>query len=88
MYLQIEKTISLFRHLLAVPRERRVVIVESVLTPTDDRHAIARLLFDVLDVPSILFAPSHLMATLPYAAQTALVVDVGYREVLVLPVSI
>ncbi len=76
----------MYSHLLAVPRERRVVIVESVLTSTDNRQSLARLLFDVLDVPSILFAPSHLMATLPYGAQTALVIDVGYRETLVLPV--
>uniref|UniRef100_A0A915IUY8 Actin-related protein 10 n=1 Tax=Romanomermis culicivorax TaxID=13658 RepID=A0A915IUY8_ROMCU len=38
------------------------------------------------DVPSIVFLPSHLAACFPLGTQGALVVDVGFRETLVLPI--
>lgn len=38
-------------------------------------------------VPSILFAPSHLMAIMTLGINSALVMDCGYTETLVLPVS-
>ncbi|VDM27053.1 unnamed protein product [Toxocara canis] len=76
----------LFRNLLTVAKDRRTVIVESVLEPTDRRHMLARALFEALDAPSILFAPSHLLATFPFAASNALVLDVGYKEAVVIPV--
>uniref|UniRef100_A0A914W935 Actin related protein 10 n=1 Tax=Plectus sambesii TaxID=2011161 RepID=A0A914W935_9BILA len=75
-----------YKHLLAVPKERRVVVVESVLTPSEHRDLIARALFENLDVPSILFAPSHLLACFPFGTQNALVIDVGHKESVVIPV--
>lgn len=41
----------------------------------------------VLQVPSVLFAPSHLMAIMTLGINSALVMDCGYTETLVLPVS-
>ncbi|MFH4974473.1 hypothetical protein AB6A40_001182 [Gnathostoma spinigerum] len=76
----------IFKNLLAVAKERHIVIVESVLEPTEKRNLIARVLFDGLDAPSVLFAPSHLMATMPYAASNALVIDIGFREAVVIPI--
>ena len=38
------------------------------------------------DVPSVLFAPSHLLATFPLGIGSALVLDVGYSEALVVPI--
>ena len=38
-------------------------------------------------VPSVLFAPSHLMAIMTLGLSSALVMDCGYTETLVLPVS-
>ncbi|VDK22169.1 unnamed protein product [Anisakis simplex] len=75
-----------FRNLLTVAKDRRIVIVESVLEPTERRHLMARALFEALDAPSVLFAPSHLLATFPFAASNALVVDIGFKEALVIPV--
>ena len=72
---------------MVVPKERRVVIVESLLTPSDYRNLLAKVLFERYDVPSVLFAPSHLVSTFPLGTPNALVVDVGYRESLVLPVK-
>ena len=41
----------------------------------------------VFQVPSVLFAPSHLMAIMTLGINSALVMDCGYTETLVLPVS-
>lgn len=78
----------IFRILLTVAKERRIVIVESVLEPTYRRDLIAKILFEIFDAPSILFAPSHLLATFPFGCSNALVIDVGYREALILPVCV
>ncbi|KFD48989.1 hypothetical protein M513_10141, partial [Trichuris suis] len=75
-----------FRHLLLSPKDRRVVIVESVLTPSELRSTMAKVLFTRYEVMSVMFAPNCLCSCLPLGLQTALVVDVGYRGTQVLPV--
>ncbi|PIO63834.1 Actin [Teladorsagia circumcincta] len=70
-----------------MPRERRVVIVESLLTPTQFRETVCEALLEVLNVPSVLFIPSHLAATFPFNTEYALVVDVGYVETLAVPLK-
>lgn len=76
-----------FRHLLVNPRDRRVVIIESVLCPSHFRETLTRVLFKYFEVPSVLLAPSHLMALLTLGINSAMVLDCGYRESLVLPIS-
>ncbi|KAL7992776.1 hypothetical protein Chor_017032 [Crotalus horridus] len=76
-----------FRHLLVNPRDRRVVIVESVLCPSHFRETLTKVLFKYFEVPSVLFAPSHLMSLLTLGINSAMVLDCGYTESLVLPVS-
>jgi len=75
-----------FRHLLVNPKERRVVVVESLLSPTIHRNTIARVLFKHYEVPSVLFAPSHLVALFTLGLPSGLVLDCGYNESLALPV--
>uniref|UniRef100_A0A915PVD3 Actin-related protein 10 n=1 Tax=Setaria digitata TaxID=48799 RepID=A0A915PVD3_9BILA len=75
-----------FRYMLTAAKDRRIVIVESVLTRTALRNAMARVLFEAFDAPSILFAPSHLLATFPFGVSNALIVDVGYSEATIVPV--
>ncbi|NXJ16259.1 ARP10 protein, partial [Odontophorus gujanensis] len=75
-----------FRHLLVNPRDRRVVIIESVLCPSHFRDTLARVLFKHFEVPSVLFAPSHLMSLLTLGINSAMVLDCGYKESLVLPI--
>ncbi|OZC07511.1 hypothetical protein X798_05505 [Onchocerca flexuosa] len=75
-----------FRHLLTVAKDRRIVIVESILKRTSYRNATARVLFNTFDAPSVLFAPSHLLATFPFGVSNALVIDVGYSEATVVPI--
>ncbi|KAF8372360.1 arp-11 [Pristionchus pacificus] len=76
-----------FTHLLTVPRERRVVIIESLLTPSHIRRAITVVVLEMLEAPSILFAPSHLMATFPFNTNTALVFDLGWTEACAMPIA-
>lgn len=73
---------------LTVAKDRRFVIVENLLSPTLWRQTVAKVLFEVMDAPSILFAPAHLLATFPFAASDALVIDMGYSEAVVIPVRI
>jgi len=75
-----------FRYLLVTPKDRRVVICESLLCPSVVRETLAKVLFKHFEVPSILFAPTHLMTTFILGVPTALVIDCGYTESLVLPV--
>ena len=75
-----------FRYLLVNPKERRVVLCESVLWPTTFRETLARVLFYHFEVPSVLFAPSHLMSLFTLGISTALVLECGYSETSVLPI--
>uniref|UniRef100_A0A665WTE2 Actin related protein 10 n=1 Tax=Echeneis naucrates TaxID=173247 RepID=A0A665WTE2_ECHNA len=75
-----------FRHLLVNPRDRRVVIIESILCPSHFRETLTRVFFKQFEVPSVLFAPSHLMAIMTLGINSALVMDCGHTETLVLPV--
>ena len=43
--------------------------------------------WDFLQVPSVLFTPSHLVSLFTLGLPSALVLDCGYTETLVLPVS-
>ena len=88
-------------------KERRVVVVESILLPSRFRQMIARVLFEHFEVkfsshsllfinfgrmlfysqvPSILFAPSHLTSVFTVGVPSCLVLDVGYKAATVLPV--
>nr|CAD7439363.1 unnamed protein product [Timema bartmani] len=74
------------RHLLVSPKDRRVVIVESLLCPTLFRETLAKALFQHFEVTSLLFAPSHLVTLCTLGVDTALVLDVGYQEAVLIPV--
>lgn len=75
-----------FRSLAVNPKDRRVIIVESVFTPSQFRKSLAKVLFTRFEIPSLTFVPSHLVSLITIAAKTALVVDIGYTECAVIPV--
>jgi len=75
-----------FQRGLVSPKDRNVIIVESLLTPTIFRDVLARVCFQHYEVSSIMFVPSHLVALCALGVRTALVVDVGHKEVQVVPV--
>lgn len=74
------------RYLLVSPKDRKISIVESVLTPTIVRESIAKVLFYHFEVSSVLFLPTHLVALSTLAVDTAVVVDLGFKEATVIPV--
>ncbi|ELU15086.1 hypothetical protein CAPTEDRAFT_154792, partial [Capitella teleta] len=76
-----------FRQLLVNPKERCVVIVESMLTTTTHfRNTLADVLFKHYEVPSVVFAPGHLVCLFTLGVSTGLIMDVGYTETTVMPV--
>jgi len=78
--------ILFFKHVQLSPKERRVVVVESVLCPTAVRDTLAKVLFQHFEVCSLLLVPSHLVSLATLAVDTGLVVDVGHSETLLVPV--
>jgi len=75
-----------FKYLVVNPKDRRVVIVESVLCPILFRNTLAEVLFMHFEIPSLVYVPSHLMALFTLGISTAMVMDVGYSETSVLPI--
>lgn len=57
-----------------------------MLTPTAIRECIAKVLFFHFEVSSVLFLPTHLVAISTLAVDTAVVVDLGFKETTVIPV--
>lgn len=50
------------------------------------RETIAKVLFRHFQVSSIFFVPTHLVALSTLAVETAVVIDIGFKEAVVLPV--
>ncbi|KAK7103504.1 actin-related protein 10-like [Littorina saxatilis] len=79
-------SVLIFRYLLMSPKDKRVVVVESLLCPTDFRECVARVLFRHFEVGCVLFAPGHVLSLLTLGSACGMVMDVGYNETLVVPV--
>lgn len=69
-----------FNHLAVSPKEKKVVIVESVFCRSVFRNTLTRVFFERFSVPAILFVPDHLMALATLGRSTGLVVDIGSEE--------
>ncbi|KAL3874651.1 hypothetical protein ACJMK2_037633 [Sinanodonta woodiana] len=75
-----------FRHLLVNPKDRRMVVCESLLCPASFRHALAQVLFKHYEVGTVMFSSGHLLSLLTLGSSIGLVMDLGYQEALVVPV--
>lgn len=75
-----------FKYLLVNPKERKVVVSESILSPNKLRKNLAKVLFSHFNVVSVMFAPSHLLALFTVGVPSALVIDCGYSETLIVPI--
>ena len=75
-----------FQYLLVNPKERRVVVCDSMLKPIEIRNLIAKILFKHFEVVSVVFMPSHLLALFTCGLSSGLVVDVGFSETVAVPV--
>lgn len=77
-----------YQLLLTDPRQRKVIVCERPLWPMPIKKLLVRLLFEQFQVPSISFAPSHLLSLMTTGTTNGLVIDCGYLESTVLPVSL
>lgn len=68
-------------------RERKVVIVESVLTPSFFRKTLGDVLFKNFQAVSVLFIPSHLAALYTLGVNVGLVLDCGYADCQIMPIA-
>ncbi|XP_063618093.1 actin-related protein 10 [Cydia splendana] len=69
-----------FRHVLVNPKERRVVVAESLLTPTAFRETLAKVLFTHYEVSGVAWADTPRLCALTLGAPIVLVVEIGARE--------
>ncbi|WWC93024.1 uncharacterized protein L201_007988 [Kwoniella dendrophila CBS 6074] len=74
------------KHLMTDSKARKVIILENTYLPISVKEHIARALFDNMQVPSVSFTPSSLLALAACGRITGLVVDVGWLETTVTPV--
>ncbi|KAI5478184.1 hypothetical protein MNV49_005351 [Pseudohyphozyma bogoriensis] len=75
-----------FNHLMSDPKARKVIVLENALLSTKVKEMIARVLFENLQVPSLSFASSHLLALMATGSVTGLVIDCGNLELTALPI--
>jgi actin-related protein 10 len=68
-----------FKILLAMPKDRRVLIVENPFWPIAMKHALARILYS-LGVTNLQFVPLMMMPLYASGASSGTVVDVGFGE--------
>ncbi|KAF8071805.1 fungal-specific actin related protein [Lyophyllum atratum] len=71
--------------LLTDPKARKVILVEHPLLPLYIKDIMARILFEN-HVPSVSFAPSHLLSLFAVGRITGLVLDCGHLESVALPI--
>ncbi|KAF6757164.1 actin-domain-containing protein [Ephemerocybe angulata] len=71
--------------LLTDPKARKVIIIETPLLPMYIKEMMARILFEN-QVPSVSFAPSHLLSLMAVGRITGLVIDCGHLESVALPI--
>jgi actin-related protein 10 len=69
-----------FNHLAVSPKEKKVIVVESVFCKSLFRNTLVKIFFDRFNVPSLLFVPDHLMALATLGRSTGIVVDIGAIE--------
>ncbi|KAF5391559.1 hypothetical protein D9757_002510 [Collybiopsis confluens] len=72
--------------LLTDPKARKVILAENPLLPLHVKEALARTLFENLQVPSVSFASSHVLSLFAVGRITGLVLDCGFLEAVALPI--
>ncbi|XP_076244202.1 actin-related protein 10 [Calliopsis andreniformis] len=75
-----------FKHVVVSPKDSRIVVLESPLTPSQFRDTLAKVLFRHFEIGSLMLLPTHLATISTLGTDTALVLDVGYTEATLIPV--
>lgn len=69
-----------FNYLAVSPKEKKVIIVESVFCKSIFRNTLIKIFFDQFNAPSLSFVPDHLMALATLGRSTGIIVDIGALE--------
>ncbi|XP_034175360.2 actin-related protein 10 [Osmia lignaria lignaria] len=77
-----------FRHVVICPKDAKIVILESPLSPTRFRDTLAKVLFRHFEIGSLMLLPIHLATISTLGINTALVLDVGYKEATLIPIFV
>ncbi|XP_043284661.1 actin-related protein 10 isoform X2 [Venturia canescens] len=75
-----------FKHVTVSPKDLRVIVLESLLLPTQFRETLAKILFRHFEIGSLMLLPTHLVVISTLGTDTALVLDVGYTEATLIPI--
>ncbi|XP_066581610.1 actin-related protein 10 [Prorops nasuta] len=78
--------ILFFRQVMVSPKDSRVLILESLLSPTQFRDTLAKVLFQHFEIGSLILLPGHLATISTLGINTALVLDVGYQGATLIPI--
>ncbi|XP_053201473.1 actin-related protein 10-like [Panonychus citri] len=75
-----------FQYLGVNYKERKVILIETFFTQTNVRRSLLNVLYHHFEVPSLLIVPHHLMALIPSMISTGIVLDIGWKEAIAVPV--
>lgn len=90
IYDRLKEQIKLifYRYMMSdTKQKRKVLIAENLLLPLSIKKMFATVLFEYMKTPAIIFSPSQLLALTSVGKKTGLVVDCGYLETSILPIS-
>lgn len=68
------------------PKDARIVVLESPLTPSQFRDTLAKVMFLHFEISCLMLLPTHLATISTLGTNTALVLDVGYKEATLIPI--
>ncbi|XP_019862368.1 PREDICTED: actin-related protein 10-like, partial [Amphimedon queenslandica] len=78
--------VILSRYLIINPREYRIVIIESIVSPLNFRNTLAKALFIHFSVPHVCFLPHPSACLFSLGSSSALLIDIGLKETSIVPV--
>uniref|UniRef100_A0A1X7SXV2 Uncharacterized protein n=1 Tax=Amphimedon queenslandica TaxID=400682 RepID=A0A1X7SXV2_AMPQE len=73
-------------YLIINPREYRIVIIESIVSPLNFRNTLAKALFIHFSVPHVCFLPHPSACLFSLGSSSALLIDIGLKETSIVPV--
>lgn len=76
------------RHLKTDSKTRKVIILENTFLPDFVKQSLAKAFFENLQVPSVAFTSTPVLALAACGRATGLVVDVGWLETIITPVRV
>ena len=75
-----------FKHVVISPKDARIVVLESTLAPLQFKDTLAKVMFQHFEIGSLMLLPTHLATISTLGTNTALVLDVGYKEATLIPI--